>query len=356
MENKFINQTTLVGNSLLLFLLFLFVILVNTNVVCPPPNFILNSNNHSIETCSSNKRGDVSDKMNLFFNNESTNITTIGYTSGSRSFAKNEEIAESRKYSDNDSYVLDILTFSLIVPLGLTSLLMSLSTKWIVKIQDCKSLMGLLRKLRNWRVYSCKANQSRKFYFQIDSLKAIFVLISTSFWSICFTPIGVSMANWTDTCWISPLVCTIFSASLTGMIAMSAFNLDILQSFKFFLKKKRKFKSSRINTKLNEQPDSKNIYCPFVTCIVLAILTLIGMIFLSLSLYNSKFFPEDSDYAHQVCENEMYDLVIYLITVYSIMVIPVTVLLIYYGIQTRKFYFKKLPEKTNTHELDRLEV
>ena len=51
MENRFVNYTTLVVNTILLFLSIVFVVLVHTHKVCPPPDFILNSESHEGDRC-----------------------------------------------------------------------------------------------------------------------------------------------------------------------------------------------------------------------------------------------------------------------------------------------------------------
>ena len=178
MEHNFINKTTFVTNLVLLTILILFMILVNNTVICPPPNFILNTDNHTIDGCK-NTRGDL---MNSSDVEEDKNRTLS---------------AEKKFYKD--SYWLDLLMFSLVIPLGITSLIMSLSSLWIEEAQDLIKPMCPIKK--------SQPIQIRRTYFQIDSLKAIIVLICTIFWIIYLTPIGFGVANWTAQCHITPKVC-----------------------------------------------------------------------------------------------------------------------------------------------------
>ena len=119
MENRFVNYTTLVVNTILLFLSIIFVVLVHTHKVCPPPDFILNSEDHEGDRC-------------IFARNSSASLSldTLHISNASR-------IISTRNQSDNsnqDSYSFDILMFSLVMPMGLTSLLMALSRQWISKV------------------------------------------------------------------------------------------------------------------------------------------------------------------------------------------------------------------------------
>ena len=52
MENKFINYTTLASDVVIIMLLLVFTVLVNKNILCPPPDFILNDESFNISTCN----------------------------------------------------------------------------------------------------------------------------------------------------------------------------------------------------------------------------------------------------------------------------------------------------------------
>ena len=93
------------------------------------PDFILNIENHTIDNCK-NKREEII--LAILDEDDDNTATVIGGLSGEDTTPPTVPYAKLYK----DSYNLNLLMFSCIMPLGLTSILMSLSSIWVDEIHE----------------------------------------------------------------------------------------------------------------------------------------------------------------------------------------------------------------------------
>ena len=324
MENKYINQSSFMTNLLLMSALVLFMICVNNHQLCPPPNFILNSDDHAMERCDIQR-------------NQSTCGNSIA-TNYSNKSIKRRSIGTSRNSFDDqlqDSYRFDILMFSFALPLGLTSILMSLSSQWISTVQE----LNILKRIKTY-LQIPNVSQNPKFYLQIDTLKAIIVFVSVLFCSAYLSPIGLSVAHWTAKCWSIPLMCTAFSLLLIPLTLLIICPLDTKDAFKHISTRKRKRLSSK-NEPGNVLKEKSNscIYLKFFLSLFITISSMLVPILLSIPLHDSKLFRNNNLSEFNECHRDVCGVAIYLIVAYLVLLIPNTVLLIHYSFLVHKIYY-----------------
>ena len=317
MENRFVNYTTLAVNTILIFLSIIFVVLVHTHKVCPPPDFILNSENHEGDRC-------------IFARNSSASLSLDTLHSFNES-----NIISSRKQTDNlnqDIYSFDILMFSLVMPMGLTSLLMALSRQWISNVQEWKILKMLKSVFKIPQI-----SQHPNFYLQVDTLKALIVVASSVSCFIFLTPIGFSAANLTTTCATIPTMCIVFDFVLIIICATIFFCLDTQSAFTLMSCAKRKQNDSTEHN--DDSPTTKYPKIEFIFSLLIFVTTVVSAVILSFYSNPPSISKTNSDSDPLECDAEIYNIVKYLIFAYVLMVVPTFLLVIHYSITVQKIYY-----------------
>ena len=196
MENTFINKTTLIVNSVMLLLLFALTLLINTNSVCSPPSFILNPENIALAHCNYTERNYLPPNDNLS-STHWINSTPIPILPATTLPVENEE-------ENGALHSVDTAIFSFLIPLGLTSIVISLSNLWMTKLQQVKTVISL----------------KRRYPIQIDTLKAVVVVVCLSLSAAYLTPFGLTLSNWSDQCQITPTLSLVSYITLLIVIAV----------------------------------------------------------------------------------------------------------------------------------------
>ena len=154
-RTKFLNLTTMVGNIFLLIVLLTVLALVNHNLLCIPDSLLLNPSVVNIPGCNqSNERHDAT-------NNTISNAS-----------------ADSQE-GTTDFYLLNMVVLCLICPLGLASIVISLSEYWLVKVQEMKWIIKLKRSIT----------------LQVDGILAISALLCTIVFALFLVPAGINAIN-----------------------------------------------------------------------------------------------------------------------------------------------------------------
>ena len=335
MENNYINQSSLLTNLFLMMTLVLFLICINNHLLCPPPNFILNSDDHAMERCNIQRNQSTCDDF-------STNQVKNEFASKSSNVANQNGIDEEVQ----DSYRFDLLMFSLVLPLGLSSLLMSLSSQWISKAQEWK-IFTRIKSLLQIRSIS----RNPQFYLQIDSLKAIIAILSVVICFVYLTPIGFSVANWTTECFVMPAMCTGFSLLLTPLTILIVYPLDIKASFHCItrrIQKRNDRKGERGNS--IDRTSYPDIYRKFFLSLTLCLSSIIVLVFISISLHGSEPFSKDGLSKYHECHTAVLGVAIYLMIAYVIMIISTVLLSIHYSILMPKVCYSGEQRNQNNNE------
>ena len=99
---------------------------------------------------------------------------------------------------------VDTAIFSFLIPLGLTSIVISLSNLWMTKLQQVKTVISL----------------KRRYPIQIDTLKAVVVVVCLLLSAAYLTPFGLTMSNWSHQCQITPTLSLVSYITLLIVIAV----------------------------------------------------------------------------------------------------------------------------------------
>ena len=205
MENTFVRESTFIVNSALFLPLIILVGLLNSNKVCPPPNFLLNPKNLKLHSCNYSMMRNVTETNALYPYNETT-PTFIAFNSSSPNETTTNEISAPQ------FYLFNTLVFGAVIPLGLTSIMMAKSGEWIPTLQNLAIITKLQRKKRK--------------FVTVDVLKSVVVVVCMAFFAMYMLPIGLSVSNISDHCQITPIIC-IVSFFLLLLLTVSLLGLDI---------------------------------------------------------------------------------------------------------------------------------
>ena len=165
-RTTFLSFSTLWGNILIMAALLITLSLVNLNKVCICESLLLNPPEVVIPGCS----------RYIVSTNETTatirSITTFDDHPIVTNSSSYQPVTEEKQVF----YVLNLVVICLVLPLGLASIVNSLSAYWIVKVQKMK-----------WIVRH-----------EIDGILAISSVLSTILFSLLLSPIGVMSADLTS--------------------------------------------------------------------------------------------------------------------------------------------------------------
>ena len=195
------RESTFIVNTALFVPLIILIALLNSNQICPPPNFVLNPQNLRLHSCNYTLMSNVTDANIVYPHNETTPMF-VEFNSNS--------LKETNAISAPQFYLFNTLVFGAVIPLGLTSIGMAKSGEWIPKLQSLASITNLQRKIT----------------VTVDALKSVMVLVFMAFFVIYMLPVGLSLSNISDHCHITPVIC-IVSFILLMILTASLLGLDI---------------------------------------------------------------------------------------------------------------------------------
>ena len=169
LQTKFINYTVVVGNTILLVILIIIVALVNVEILCLPPNFILQME----------YGGDASESGCYQHSFEKV------LANASESSPENMMVGKhNQELPWNRFWLLNLFTACVVLPLGLSAILLSIPNLWLDYSQKLKGKM----------LATCSQD------LHVDELKAILALLFPLMFALLLAPAGYSTAGWTNTC------------------------------------------------------------------------------------------------------------------------------------------------------------
>ena len=252
-RTRFLDLSTLFGNSVLLLLLFVLLGAINHNMICFPGSLIFNPNGATIPGCnaSDTPRNDT----------QSPNSSTT---------RDNMDIYSSYQSKDETVvfYMLNMIVCCLVCPLGFASIVNSLSQYWITEVQQMKCVVKLQRHIT----------------VQVNGILAGSAILSTMTFAILLLPVGINSIHVTSNspCYQEALTNIVSSVilSLIGLpsLYLTAKNIAILMKglkrIEFEKKEKKKQDGKTTETDLHDERKRKMILAIVVTIFIEATITL----------------------------------------------------------------------------------
>ena len=242
---KFLNITTVIGNMLLLFLLFGMLGMVNHNKICVSDTLLLNPPNVSIPGC----------------NHSQTQSTLVAFETSAQNSSRNHQKEEET----TPFFLLNMVILCIVSPLGFSSIVLSLSEYW----------MPIIQKLR-WVI---KAR--RKFGCEVDGILAVAAIFTTLVFSIFSLPVAINATNLNHvmpcrTELIYNIVSTII-LTLIGIPSIFFFvkNAGILRKGKD--ERTREIEDEIQQAYENDEEMKTNLLIPLLTSIIAMVLVMIFM-------------------------------------------------------------------------------
>ena len=276
MQTNFVNGSMFFGNIMLLFCITVLVVTIKSNIICPPPHFLLNPSNLTSAY-----------KLHCGYSNTSNGNNTIEL--------------EEEDYPNFSSLYNWI--FFLIVPLGLTSLVLAKSKSWLPKIQDADIITHISASYP-W------------FPRTIHSLKAVMAIILYAIFVLYLFPITTSLSSLNGKCASTPVMHICYSIGLLAAMGVILW-LDIQT-----ISKIRWLKLAE-GSGTPQYPNER-----FFISLIVSTITFIGLILIILRLVDA-FPPHIQD---ESCVLMLQNVTIWLVTLNGITFMFSGFITIYYAI------------------------
>ena len=281
MRNNFINASTFIGNIVLFVFLVMLIGLVKSNTICPPPHSILNPDY-------------LTPAYQLHCGYKNITNTTSTYLNTTLVSHLNED--DYPNFSK-----LYYLTFMIIVPLGLTSLVLATSKAWMSKIQDADQIVRLQYRFK-W------------FATTMDSLKAVMAFVLYAVFLAYLFPVAIGLSNLTEQCHTTPWFNITYPTWLLLVMGLILW-LDV--------KKVSQIRCRVRQQNIEEPTDPKE---RFIIAMVSTILTVVGLILILLQILNAL----PPSFQDESCNSTIRGATIYLAVLNGITFALISLLAIYY--------------------------
>lgn len=317
-RTMFLNYSTLFGNVAILLVLLGLLFSVNMNWICIPDTLLLNPAELRIIGCDPHVENAT--QPTVFLDKITIPTTTDENTSFSLSHHPKEET--------QIFYLLNMVVICLVLPLGLASMVNSLSEYWIVKVQNLKWII----KLR----------------LQVDGILAASAIFSTFLFAFLLLPIGINSVHLTSNsvCYVGGVM------NITSSVALSiigvpslAIGIKSIMILRKGLKHstKEKLKQEGKTSSENMFNEAKKMAFSFATFLIMLTITILHFHFLWDLLFSAT--------STTVCfrPNELYYTTIYLITCDLIILLLTLFLSCFY---TAKLYMCKTLAQTKNKDME----